>query len=417
MEKLSKNFIWLAAANVVSSLFGAVLFIYLARVLGPDSFGYFSYAIAIVFFLANFVDMGLSTYGIREIAKNKPRLTEYASEIVSFRFLAANILLFLLIIITMLSSHSYILKAVIIASSLMLFTFALATEWAFQGIEKMRMVFISFMVTSFLQLGLTLIFVKKPSDLLKAPIIYFASTLPILFIYLKILNFKGLFKTDDLKKMLSYLSSSLVIWSIAIFAQVYNGLDIFILGLFRPIGEVGYFTIAKRVIGAFIMFMVFLTNAVLPRLSYASCNDIELFKSTTRRFVKLGAFFTFFVLLPAIFLCEKIVIFAVGNDYLPAVIPLNIMIVGLVFVLFNLPYSTGLIACGMEKDVMIQTAASAALSLLINFIIIPKYGIIGASVSFTIVEIFAFVWIYWIYENKVRYAGRGVGRGGPSLHE
>ena len=129
MEKLSKNFIWLAAANIVSSLFGTVLFIYLARMLGPDSFGYFSYALTITFFLANFVDMGLSTYGIREIAKNRERAVDYASEIVSFRFLVASLLFFLLVIATILSSHSSILKAIIIASSLMLFTFSLATEW------------------------------------------------------------------------------------------------------------------------------------------------------------------------------------------------------------------------------------------------------------------------------------------------
>ena len=406
MEKLSKNFIWLAAANIVSSLFGTVLFIYLARILGPDSFGYFSYALTIIFFLANFIDMGLSTYGIREIAKNKARSSDYASEIVSFRFLVASLLFFLLIIVTMLSSHSSILKAIIIASSLMLFTFSLATEWVFQGIEKMKMVFISFAITSFLQLSLTYLFVKKPSDLLRAPIIYFVATLPIVITYLRILNFRALLKTDDLKKMFSYLSSSLVIWSISIFAQVYNGLDIFILGLFRPIQEVGYFTIARRVIGAFILFMVFLTNAVLPRLSYAFCSDPVLFKTTTRKFLKLATVITIFVLLPSMFLCEKIILIAVGGEYLPAVLPLNIMMVGLVFVLFNLPYSTGLIACGMEKDVMIQTAASALLSLLLNFIIIPRYGIIGASVSFTIVEIFAFVWIFWIYEKRIRYAGR-----------
>lgn len=93
MENLSKNFTWLAAANVVSSLFGAALFIYLARILGPDAFGYFSYAFTITFFLANFVDMGLSTYGIREIAKNKSRVSDYASEIVSFRLLTAGALL------------------------------------------------------------------------------------------------------------------------------------------------------------------------------------------------------------------------------------------------------------------------------------------------------------------------------------
>lgn len=404
MENLSKNFIWLAAANIVSSLFGMILFIYLARVLGPDSFGYLSYALTITFFLANFVDMGLSTYGIREIAKNTARVSDYVSEIASFRFLIAGVLFFLLIIVTVLSSHSFILKAVIIASALMLFNFALATEWAFQGVERMRMVLISFAVTSFLQLGLTCLFVKKPADLLRAPVIYFLATLPIVFIYLRFLNFRALLKTDDLKKMFSYLSSSLVIWSISIFAQVYNGLDIFILGLFRPIQEVGYFTIARRVIGAFILFMVFLTNGVLPRLSHAFCNDPVLFKATTRRFLRLGAFLTIFLLLPSIFLCEKIVILTVGKEYIPAVLPLNIMIVGLVFVLFNLPYSTGLIACGMEKDVMIQTAASAALSLLLNFIIIPRYGIIGASISFTIVEIFAFAWIFWIYEKRIRYA-------------
>jgi len=406
VENLSKNFTWLAAANIVSSLFGAGLFIYLARVLEPDAFGYFSYALTITFFLANFVDMGLSTYGIREVAKNKGRVSDYASEIVSFRFLVASLLFFLLLIVTILSTQSFILKATIIASSMMLLTFALATEWAFQGVEKMHMVFISFGVTSLLQVVLTLLFVKGPSDLLKAPLVYFIATVPMLVIYLKILRCKVLLKGEDLKKMFSYLSSALVIWSISIFAQVYNGLDIFILGLFRPIQEVGYFTIARRVIGAFILFMVFLTNAVLPRLSYAFCNDAELFKTTTHKFVKFAALFTVFVLLPSIFLCEKIVILAVGNEYLPAVVPLNIMIVGLVFVLFNLPYSTGLIACGMEKDVMIQTAASAVLSLLINFIIIPKYGIIGASISFTIVEIFAFAWIFWIYEKKMLHASK-----------
>jgi len=110
VENLSKNFVWLAASNIVSSLFGTILFIYLARMLGPDAFGYLSYAFTITFFLANFVDMGLSTYGIREIAKNKARVYVYASEIASFRFLAAGALFLVLAMVTMLSSHSPVLS-------------------------------------------------------------------------------------------------------------------------------------------------------------------------------------------------------------------------------------------------------------------------------------------------------------------
>ena len=51
----------MAASNIVSSLFSVILFIYLARALAPVAFGYISYVFTLIFFLANFVDMGLST--------------------------------------------------------------------------------------------------------------------------------------------------------------------------------------------------------------------------------------------------------------------------------------------------------------------------------------------------------------------
>ena len=83
----------MAAANVTSSLFSIALFIYMARALEPKAFGYVSYALTIVFFLAKFVDLGLSTYGVREVAKDKLRVSEYVSEIVSFRLVIAAFLI------------------------------------------------------------------------------------------------------------------------------------------------------------------------------------------------------------------------------------------------------------------------------------------------------------------------------------
>jgi len=77
----------MGAANIISTIFGAIFIIYLARVLQPQALGYFSYAFTLVFFLANFIDLGLSTYGVREVAKDKGRVSEYASEIISFRLM------------------------------------------------------------------------------------------------------------------------------------------------------------------------------------------------------------------------------------------------------------------------------------------------------------------------------------------
>ena len=402
MENLYKNFIWMAAANITSSLFGLILFIYLGRTLAPQSIGLLSYSFTLIFFLANFVDLGLSTYGAREIAKDKSRISEYVSEIVSFRLLVAAVLAILLGVAVTLSCHLGLLRNLILGSLGILIVFSLATEWAYQGVEKMHMVFASLVTTSLLQLGIIYIFVKGSADLMRVPILYFIATLPMIMIFLIRLKFTFRIKKIDLERINKYLASSLVIWSIYLFVQVYNSLDIFIIGWFRGTEEVGYFTIARRITGGAALLMVFLANAALPRLSYTFADNMPQFRAATNRFLKLAVIFTVIVLVPIIFFGNKVIEITVGVKYLPAALPLKIMAIGLLFVLFNLPFSTGLIACGMEKKVLSQAAASAAVSVGSNFLLVPRYGMAGAAMSFVLAEALALSWILYIYEKRIR---------------
>lgn len=391
----------MAAANIVGSLFNIALFIYLARTLEPEAFGYFSYAQSFAFYLLNFVDLGLSTYGIREISKERAVLSRLVSEMVSFKIFIACVLFVVFIPITFLSYHSNILRILIVESCLLLFVTALATEWAFQGLEKMHMVFISFVTTNFLQFALIYGFVKGPKDLAKAPLLYFLATLPIIIIFLNRLNFKLLIRSLDLKSIKVYLSSALIIWSISIFAQVYNGLDIVILGLFRNIEEVGYFTVARRLVGGITFLLIFLANAVLPTLSRAYAKDTALFYRAIQKSLQMALVLTTLVFLPIIIFSKELISLTVGSEYLPARMPFNIMILGIILVLFNLPFSTGLIAAYFEKDVLKQTIVCACLSIGSNLILMPRYGMLGASMSFLLTEALALVWIIWIYQKKI----------------
>jgi O-antigen/teichoic acid export membrane protein len=265
------------------------------------------------------------------------------------------------------------------------------------------MVFISLAVTGALQLTLTMIFIKGPGDLLKVPLIYFVGAIPITIIFLRRMHFKFKISLDSFKKMSFYLTSSMVIWSISVFAQVYNNLDVFLLGLFRSIEEVGYFTVARRIVGGFSMLMMFLANATLPRLActFAGKDHVE-FRRATHKFVRLSVLLIIFILFPVIVFSRQIIALTVGSYYMPASAPLSIMIAGVALVLFNLPYSTALIAACFEKEVLKQAAASAALSIFLNFALIPKYGMIGASISFLSAEALALGWILWIYDKKIR---------------
>ena len=173
MERIDKNFLWLTAANIVGSLFSALLAIYLARVLEAEYFGYLSYATALVFYLFNFVDLGLTTYGIREVAKDRLAVSRYVSNIVSFKLIMAGTLFIIFAILFFFTAQPPILMLVMLETLLMLFASALATEWAFQGMEKMHMVFISIGTTTFLQLCLSLFFCERPGGYSACPAHHF----------------------------------------------------------------------------------------------------------------------------------------------------------------------------------------------------------------------------------------------------
>lgn len=401
MERLEKNFIWMASANIIGSFFSIALFIYLARTLRAEAFGSLSYAHSFIFYVMNFVDLGLSTYGIREVAKDRARVSEYVSEIVSFKLLIASILFIAITAATLLSCPGAQFRLLMIGVSLMLFISALSCDWAFQGQEKMHMVFVSFATTTFLQLALVYLFIKAPQDIVKTPLAYFAAAIPIPAFFLWHFKYRPKLETSYLKQIRRYLSSSIIIWSIAIFAQIYNGLDIVILGLYRKAEEVGYFTIARRVIGGATLLMIFLANALLPRLSFTFSRDIEQFDAATHKFIKISLFLTIFLILPLLLFSGDIISFALGAEYLPASLPFKIMAVGFLFVMFNLPYSTGLVAAGFEKEVLKQVLASAALNVSANLYLMPKYGMIGAAISFLLAEMLALGWILQAYHRKI----------------
>lgn len=391
----------MAAANIVGSLFSITLFIYLARTLRAEAFGMVSYAHSFVFYLLNFVDLGLSTYGIREIAKDRDRASEYVSEIVSFKLLIASSIFIALALITFLSSPSYSFRIIMLGASMLLFVSALSTEWAYQGQEKMHMVFVSFATTTLLQFLMVWAFVKAPSDVLRTTPVYSLAAFIIPIAFLIHFKYRPKLNFEYLKQIKRYLVSSIIIWLIAIFAQVYNGLDIVLLGLFRGPEEVGYFTIARRAIGGSTLLMIFLANALLPRLSATFNIDVCQFNDATRKFLKIALFLSIFILLPLIALSGHIVVFTLGSEYLPASIPFKIMGLGLIIVLFNLPFSTGLIAAGFEKEVLKQVLASASLSIALNMFLMPRYGMTGAAISFIFAEVLAILWILFIYRKHV----------------
>lgn len=169
-----ENYFFMTTLQVLNSLFYLLIYPYLIRNLGNESYGLYVFAMSIASYFMSFVNFGFDFPGVKEIAKN-PYNQEVKTHVLSCVFTAKayleifSILIFslLLIIIPMLREH-WSIYAILFANTFVTIFFPI---WFFQGIQKMRIVTYIQLVFKLLSLPFIFLYVLNPDDLSKFALI------------------------------------------------------------------------------------------------------------------------------------------------------------------------------------------------------------------------------------------------------
>ena len=81
VQTIAKNTGALAISNVITSVLGFFLLIYITRYLGEVGFGKYSFALAFTGLFAIVASFGRNSYIIRELAWNKEQTREYLTNV------------------------------------------------------------------------------------------------------------------------------------------------------------------------------------------------------------------------------------------------------------------------------------------------------------------------------------------------
>ena len=138
--RLVKNFLSLAAAELICKLVTFAAFAYVARVAGPDGFGYVEFAGAVLLCAGLVIDQGFGPYGAREIAKEPARTPALVSEIVLARFVLAIVAYGAVLAFALLIDFSPVVSRLLLVYGLSLLVMPLLLQWVFQGHDLMRAV-------------------------------------------------------------------------------------------------------------------------------------------------------------------------------------------------------------------------------------------------------------------------------------
>lgn len=402
-QQLATNFAILTGGEILSKICTFAAFAFLARVLGPINFGNLEFTLAIMVFLNLLVYCGSGPYGAREIAKNKDHLDSLLTNVISLRLLLSIIGYLLLVAFTLLHLIDKQVQHVILIYGLTLFGIPGFLEWVFQGFEKMQWVALGSLIRqSIFTLGVFLV-IRHADQLWTVAVVECVAVGGFVFYNLSIFRsqikrFSPQLHLRSLREV--FIQASPIGLSQLLWASSWYSATV-ILGLFVEEKAVGWFGASHRVVMALHTFVGLYFDNLLPSIARCVGQHQESLQGLMAKSLMITSWFAVFIGILGTIFSDSLLLMIYGVEYRQTALLLKLLIFVVVIALLSSHYVYVLIAFNHQRWLFTCYAASAVLSILLNFFLIPLYGAQGAATAMLLAALLNWALAYIFVRQNV----------------
>ncbi len=393
-QTVIKNIFWLAVGEGILGISALLLTIYAARILLPVEFGRFTFALAAVSLFVIFSDFGLSDIVTRDFARDKDDEKEFSAIISLKIILGAGTWLLVVASSFFIASNPFLrmmmwlLGGYLILNSFIDIFVAFFRARMLMEYEAWVKITQAILVTA---AGFYIIFnfpsaVNLSYGYLVTSFVIFVVT--VVLFYLRIQPIRVVWNVKVWKK---FLGRSWPLGFATVFATVYLYIDSVMLGFWGQITEVGWYNAAYKITYVPLVVMALISMAFYPALS-------KFFKESKEKLQKFWDYQMEIMIVLAmplmaggIFLSSKIVTFFYGANYAPAipVFRLLALMAGINFLYVS--YNMILVVFHQQKKHLWICLIAAAVNIILNFTLIPRYSFYGAGLATLVSYVVLFV--------------------------
>lgn len=398
--KYFKNTSWLFAEKILRMSVGLFVGIWIARYLGPEQFGLFSYAQSFVALFTAFATLGLDSIVIRELVKDKNRRDLLLGTAFVLKLIGAGIVLVLLAFVTSLQNNDSLTNTLI---------FIIASGTLFQSFNVIDFYFQSKVLSKFVVFSNTISLlvssiIKIYLLLNEAPLIAFAYVglfdgfvLSCGFIYFYFKNNLSIFKWSfdfNIAKSLLKDSWPLVFSSAVLMIQA--RVDQIMLKDMIGVVEVGNYSVALKLIESFAFTAMILKMSLFPSIQKAKSKSEQLYHNRLLNYYRLSFLSFLLVAIPLFFYSEQIVNLLFGSQYTTASVLLSLMSIRIFFANMGVARGAYLLSENLMRFSLLTMILGTITNVILNYFLIAEYAGVGAvwatifsfSVSIFLVDIF-----------------------------
>ncbi len=390
-QTILKNTFWLAAGEGITRFLKLILIIYVARILGATEYGKFTFALAFVTLFVIFSDLGLSQITTREFAREKEREKEFPAILLLKILLSLGILLFILISSFFVAPDPVIQKAIWILAIYVLISNFSEIIYAFlRARQKMEYESWAKILQAFViaAVGFFVLF-NFPSVENLSYSYLFASLVALIFILL-FFHFKVFHLGFSWNSLIwkRFLGMAWPLGLGTIFAIIYLHIDSVMMGFFGQITQTGWYNAAYRIITATLIPMYLISQSFYPVLSSSFKESKEKLQRVWNYQMETMILLAVPLMVGGIALAPRIIDFVYNPSFAPSVLAFQILIVMAGITFFYNPFGQALIVSNQQKKFFWITMSGAAINVILNFILIPKFSLYGAAFTTVVTVLF-----------------------------
>lgn len=384
IKAIVSNLGWLSLDTILRLVLGLFLGSWVARYLQPGYFGEINYALAIVTLIGAPAGLGITDIVVRDLVKNPGDAPTLLGTALVSRLVAA-VISYGLLVLYSLGLPGGLTRQLLLISALTFFTQVLAIPGLrFKAdLRSKHLVIagnIAFAVSALVRVILVL---------LRRPVVEFAWVAVIesglgaiitFILYTKCYPdlFQWRFAPGTARRLLQE-SWPLILATMAV--TVYMKIDQVMLARMLGATQVGLYTAATKLSEISYIVPTVLSAALFPSIVRSKSLGAERYLARMQNYYDTNAGLAYLLILPISLGSPLIIHLLYGKGYESSASVLSLQSWAMLFVYLGVARDQFLVAEGFLKFSFLSTFLGAAMNILINLLLIPLYGALGAALA------------------------------------
>jgi O-antigen/teichoic acid export membrane protein len=379
--------------------------IWVARYLGPTQFGELAYVVAYIAFFQAVANLGLDGITVRDISQNKKETSKILGTVFIMRLLVG---IFcwgtaIMIMVFLNGSQDRSVLLTILIGSVLVFQSADTVDLWFQSQSQSRRTVLAKATAYFISSGYKVALILSEAELTAfAAIFIFESTLAAIGLAIAYQRYPCEERWKAVAGMaLNLIKESWAFILSGVSIMFYMRIDQIMIKEMLGSQQLGIYAAVLPLATLWQVIPVTLSASLAPFVARKKAESESAYWLALNKIFKVYAILGWLVILPTIILAHWLVPLLFGNQYQNGVLVLSIYVFTNIFI--NMGVAQGLWMLNERRPwiSLMNTMAGAIVCVVGNYLIIPKFGIVGVSFVAVMAQMFSTVLSNLLFSRRI----------------